>query len=261
MPAREARIGSGSSVGGDPISLLVQTPRGSTIAQLVTGPGCTGLGVKTQLAGMEGTPIDNQTLLLGGRVLHDHESLSASGVLGAASLTLVRCVPLLAGRLSKLDLQRLTSDDKALSRSIDAFKEDPRYDAAEIEEIMSAAVAAVLPSEPGLVEDILQSLPLRLLPPSPEAARAAARRGDEETEGNAAAAGPCMSAMEPCAEPTPRLLQPVSPSLQHFNISEDFECPLSPPARKPQRERFTSCVHAGLQVILLALEQQQQSGQ
>jgi len=233
----------------EPISLFVNTPRGSTVAQLLTGPGCRILGVKTQLAGIDGTPVDNQTLLLGGRVLSDTATVASSGIVGSSSLTLVRCVPLLAGSLSKLDLQRLITDGQALSRSIDAFKEDPSYDAEEVEQVLSAVVRAVLPSEEGLVADILQSLPLALLHSC-----CGACNEIEAASGDAAGAGAaCHTPGEQMWEPEAERMTVLSPSLQRFNIAEDPEISSH---RKSRRERFTSCIHAGLQVILLALEEQ-----
>lgn len=244
----------------EPIPLFVNTPRGSTIAQLLTGPGCSILGVKTQLAGIDSTPVDNQTLLLGGRVLSDTATVASSGIVGATSLTLVRCVPLLAGRLSKLDLQRLTSDDQALSRSIDAFKEDPCYDAAEVEEVLSAVIRAVLPSEQGLVADILLSLPLALLPSSGGPLLEADGVSGDAAVGGAWHDHADLLLAEACHPPGGQLWEPeaermtvLSPSLQRFNIGEDTD---TSPCRKPRRERFTSCILAGLQVILLALEEQ-----
>lgn len=251
-----------SGGGEEPIYLDVQTPQGSTVARLLAGPRSTILGVKAQLAGVEGTAIDNQTLLLDGRVLDDGATLLASAVPpgGSATLTLVRCTPLLTGgRLSKLDLQRLTTDGEALARSIDAFNGDPRYDAAEIAEIVTAAARAMRPSEHGLASEILESLPLELLA-SNEVAEARALLGDASEERIAAADVEATARHllpEPAAEPPPRLMT-ESPSraagVPHFNIGEDVD-PLIQRARRARREQFTSCVRTALELLLLALEE------
>lgn len=249
-----------SGGGEEPISLDVQTPQGSTVARLLAGPRSTILGVKAQLAGVEGTAIDNQTLLLDGRVLDDGTTLLDSAVPagGSATLTLVRCLPLLTGRLSKQDLLRLTTDGEALARSIDAFKVDPHYDAAEVVEIVTAAARAVRPAEHGLASEILESLPLELLASFHEVAEVRAPLEDASEESIAAveATARCLLP-EPAAEPPPRLMA-ESPSraagVLHFNISEDAD-PLIQRARRARRERFTSSVRTALELLLLALEE------
>lgn len=235
-----------NEVGDQPFPLEVRTPDGSIIARLLTGPRCTVLSMKRQLAGIEGTPIDNQTLLLGGRILNDTATLSSSGVSSEVSLVLVRCVPLLAGNLSTADLRRLTTDDDALGRSIDGFKADPCYSAVEVEEIVSAVVRALLPSEPGLVLEILDSLPLSLLSSSlTDIGHVGAKASPNEVDGKSATV-----AEEPASElPECSMKEPAG--VEQFDIS-DAE-PWLP--QKMRRERFTSCVHAALQVILLALEE------
>merc|ERR1712014_213992 len=85
------------------------------------------------------------------------------GIVGATSLMLVKCKPLLSGRMSRQDLQRLTTDDAALERAIDAYADDPAYSADEVRAVVRAVTLALLPEDAALADEILRGLPLNLL--------------------------------------------------------------------------------------------------
>lgn len=262
--AAEAEKGDGSPLGGA-IPVAVRTSTGQPVAELLLGPRSTVLSVKRQLAGIEGTPVDNQTLLLNGRALGDDSAkLPELGIHYEAVFTLVVCAPLLSGRLSKGDLESLVSDDAALSRSIDAFSPDPCYDTKEVIEVVTSAAAALLPCEPGLAEEILQALPLDLL-----ATRSPTRRAnpsersqcysyhlppDEKPHGRQ------LTEEEPLSEPLPDEL-PMGRSASatmHFDMAADLE-DTEPLTKAQRRERFTSCIRAALQVLLVAIREHSSS--
>lgn len=147
----------------EPISVTVKTPGGELVAELLTGPQRTFANIKVQIAGIEGTPVGNQTLLLGGRTIADALKLADVAIQGPLTVTLVHCEPLLSCGLTPQDLWSLLEDEKALDQAVDAYKEDPQYDVLEMTEIVAKLVSAILPRETTLASEILDNLPLNLL--------------------------------------------------------------------------------------------------
>jgi len=147
----------------EPIPVAVCHANNELVAELLLAPRTSVGNIKTQIEGIEGTPADNQTLLLWGRPLQNADTLDSLGVHTAVTLILVRCAPLLSGRLSCKDVSRLLQDPGALDRAIDAYVQDSRYDVYQVAAIVSAVTAALLPDDAEVAADILDGLPLRAL--------------------------------------------------------------------------------------------------
>lgn len=221
----------------EPVQLSVRLRDGQPVADLLVDPKSTIHQVKIQLAGLEGTAVGNQTLLLGGRAPDDSATLASLGLFHDATLVLVRCEPLLLGRLTELDLQRLVNSSEALNEAIDAFKEDPSYNAAEVGEIISTGAASLLPWDPCLASEILDALPLDLLIDGESLPPVVDRAAGMEVGNDADNA---------------TSTEPVSQT-DVFDIGhEDSELELR---GRERRERFVDCVCAGLEMLLHALRQ------
>lgn len=129
-----------------PTQVTVVRPTGEVVAELLASPTKPILRLKTQLAGLEGVAVSNQALLLDGQPIDDASTLASLGVEEACHLVLVRRAPLLGGRLTTADLCLLLRDQTALDEAIDAYSDNLQYSDAEVEEILAAVSAALLPS-------------------------------------------------------------------------------------------------------------------
>jgi len=136
----------------EPVQVVVTTVGGDLVAQLVVDPRKPVLNIKTQLAGIEGTPVSNQVLLLNDRALNDAVRLAeqAADESQSIQLVMVRRPPLLSGKLVADDLEELLLDapagkSSALERAIDAYAENPLYSKKDLEAIVAAVAQALLP--------------------------------------------------------------------------------------------------------------------
>jgi len=165
----------------EPVAVKVVSPGGDLIAELVVNPRKLVLSLKTQIEGIEGTAVGNQSLLLDGNVLDDNVALAASldGFATSAEVVLVRRLPLLSGRLTIDDLGDLLADGDggpALQRAIDAYAEDLQYSAVEAQNIVSNVASALLPPECSLQELLSEAPSLIPLAGGAAAHGVAARR-------------------------------------------------------------------------------------
>lgn len=132
----------------EPAAISVVRPSGELVAELLVSPHKTIAHLKTQLAGLEGTAAGNQSLLLDGQPLDDYDCLASLGVYGSATMILMRCAPLLSGRLRSADLAKLISDASALEQAIEGYNDDPQYSVKEAESILMAVAEQLsLPPE------------------------------------------------------------------------------------------------------------------
>mmetsp|Transcript_67197 Transcript_67197/g.170388 ORF Transcript_67197/g.170388 Transcript_67197/m.170388 type:complete len:361 (-) Transcript_67197:2-1084(-) len=165
----------------EPVAAKVVSAAGEVVAELVVDPRKLVLSIKTQIEGIEGTAVSNQALTLNGCPLADDTSLAsclaafAPAATSAIELVLLRRPPLLSGRLSAADLERLLAPSgaellggggggsAALERAIDAYSEDLRYSASEAHAILAAVAAALLPQGPegfaATLEGLLREAP------------------------------------------------------------------------------------------------------
>lgn len=77
---------------------------------------------------------------------------------GSVTVLLMQLSPMLCGRLDVADLHRLLLDDIAMDQAIDAYKENPLYSAAEVDEIVAALAAKLLPNEPAAAHEVSAEL-------------------------------------------------------------------------------------------------------
>jgi len=168
----------------EPVQVAVTTVGGVLVAELVVDPRKPVLSLKTQLAGIEGTPVSNQVLLLKDTVLKDAVRLAEQA--GAAEegqsihLVLVHRPPLLSGKLEAEDLGELlqevaTGKGTALERAIDAYAENPSYSTREVESIVAAVVAALLPHDEEAVSAALREADLEALSAQVDGSAASSR--------------------------------------------------------------------------------------
>jgi len=135
------------------VAVTVRTPDDSIVAELIVSPAKPVRRLKTQIAGLEGIAVGNQALLLDGRTLEDNSTLADLGVFNSATLVLMRRTPLLMGRLTFADLQRILEDDTALAEAIDAYSEDPQYSHAEVRAIVNAVCETLLPGDDAAISE------------------------------------------------------------------------------------------------------------
>jgi hypothetical protein len=148
----------------EPVLLKVVRSNDDVVAELLVSPLKPLRNLKTQIAGLEGTAIDNQALFFQGdtgvyRLIDDNTSLAGMGMTGGmATMVLVTLQPLLAGRLASTDLQRLLEDDAAMEQAIDGFKENPQYTPEEVIEILSALARTLLPTQLNAADELAAEL-------------------------------------------------------------------------------------------------------
>ena len=93
-----------------PIAVNVVLPSGETVARLMVNPLKPMMQMKTQIAGLEGTPVANQVLLLDGQQVEDAQTLKSLEVSEEASFLLLRRAPLLSGAINREELEHLLQD-------------------------------------------------------------------------------------------------------------------------------------------------------
>ncbi|CAK0846468.1 unnamed protein product, partial [Prorocentrum cordatum] len=114
---------------------------------LTVNPRTNAIGLKRQIAGLEGTPVGNQALLLEGRLLEDEARLADLDLQGnTATVVLLVRDPLLSGRLTEIDLHALLESAANLDQAIDAYMDDPGYPCEKAQGIAAAVSAALLPA-------------------------------------------------------------------------------------------------------------------
>lgn len=243
----------------EPIPVSVCHANKELVAELLLAPRTSAGNIKIQIEGIEGTPVDNQTLLLWGRPLENADTLASVGVRSAVTLTLVRCAPLLSGRLSGKDVSRLLQDPCALDLAIDAYVQDARYDVSQVAAIVSAVTAAVLPDDTEVAADILDCLPLHVLLSADSEEHAEAHQSQLEQEQSelssyalwALGTSSCYQEVStPEADRNERLELHGEDHAACFQIDQDESMQRS---RRERRDRFVCCIRTALEVLQHAL--------
>eukprot|EP00931_Biecheleriopsis_adriatica_P006669 TRINITY_DN108036_c0_g1_i1.p1 TRINITY_DN108036_c0_g1~~TRINITY_DN108036_c0_g1_i1.p1 ORF type:complete len:251 (+),score=52.45 TRINITY_DN108036_c0_g1_i1:55-807(+) len=129
----------------EPAAVTIVRPSGEVIAQLVVNPSKPIARLKTQIAGLEGTPVSNQIWMLGDRKVENDATLSSLGV-ESATFVLLQSAPLLSGALAREDLEHLLADGRALDEAIDAYSDNLEYLPSDLQAISAAVCGALLPS-------------------------------------------------------------------------------------------------------------------
>eukprot|EP00930_Biecheleria_cincta_P065051 TRINITY_DN50747_c0_g1_i1.p1 TRINITY_DN50747_c0_g1~~TRINITY_DN50747_c0_g1_i1.p1 ORF type:complete len:297 (+),score=51.06 TRINITY_DN50747_c0_g1_i1:75-965(+) len=247
------------------ISIAVRHANKEIVAELLLAPRTAVGSIKTQIEGIEGTPADNQTLLLWWRPLQNADTLASVGVHSAVTLILVRCAPLLSGRLSCRDVSRLLQDPGALDLAIDAYVQDSQYDVSQVAAIVSAVTAALLPDDAEVAADILDGLPLHVLLTNDFDERSGDARDQLESLQSqlssyaswALGERTCFHEVSPReADRSERLKFSEEAHAACFRIDAGESLPRS---RRERRDRFISCIRTALEVLQHSLEREGKS--
>ncbi|CAE7234965.1 Scn10a [Symbiodinium natans] len=114
------------------VAVSIVLPSGEVVAQLSVNPQKPVLQLKTQIAGLEGTPVGNQILLLHDKQVDDGDTLDSLDITSSATFILLRRAPLLSGAINREDLDHLLQDNLALQQAIEAYSNDLQYLPADI---------------------------------------------------------------------------------------------------------------------------------
>lgn len=129
-----------------PIAINVVLPSGEQVAQLMVNPEKSIMQMKTQIAGLEGTPVANQVLLLNDQQVEDADTLRSLNVSCEATFLLLRRAPLLSGAINREELEHLLEDNLALEQAIVAYSDSLQYLPSDIttisEEVAEGLVAS-----------------------------------------------------------------------------------------------------------------------
>ncbi|CAJ1410278.1 unnamed protein product [Effrenium voratum] len=130
----------------EPVAVHVLLPSGETVAQLMVNPEKPMLQMKTQIAGMEGTPVANQVLLFDGKLVDDVDTLRSLNISKVAEFLLLQRAPLLSGAINREELEHLLKDSLALEQAIVAYSDTLQYLPSEIAAICKQVVEGLAAS-------------------------------------------------------------------------------------------------------------------
>ncbi|CAK9113711.1 unnamed protein product [Durusdinium trenchii] len=248
----------------EPIAINVMLPSGEQVAQLMVSPEKPMMQMKTQIAGLEGTPVANQVLLFEDRPVDDSETLRSLHVSKEATFLLLRRAPLLSGAINREELEHLLEDNLALEQAIVAYSDSLQYLPSDILTISDEVTEGLIASgsahekaelisnrQPEQWQDIAQqtgkarqmafsralkaeleriqaALPLRRTPPANSGARLRPLRPESPSEEQVEA-----PTAQPEEQPQAHLQLPAPQALQAQTRAQPVEAAeLAQPARR-----------------------------
>ncbi|OLP87191.1 Sodium channel protein type 10 subunit alpha [Symbiodinium microadriaticum] len=145
------------------VAVSIALPSGEVVAELSVNPQKPVLQLKTQIAGLEGTPVGNQILLLNDKQVEDGDTLASFDITSSATFILLRRAPLLSGAINREELEHLLQDNLALQQAIDAYSNDLQYLPSDIAAISQQVVEGLtasgsVPEMPDGLDDQWQEL-------------------------------------------------------------------------------------------------------